>query len=76
MAKNQHVVKRGDKWVVKGVGNQRATRVVESRSKAIRIARKIARNQGSDVVIHGRDGKIRARDIYGRDHRLSHDAKH
>jgi hypothetical protein len=67
MAKTQHVIPHNGKWVVKGAGNQRATRIVVSQKEALKIARRIARNQGVDVVIHGRDGRIRDKDSYGRD---------
>ena len=76
MRKNQHVVPSGSKWAVRGAGNQRATRVTETQGKALQIAREIARNQGSDVVIHGRDGKIRDVDSYGHDPFPPRDLKH
>lgn len=56
--KNQHVVPTASGWAVRGEGNKRATRVTETRGKAIQIAKTIARNQKSDVVIHGNDGRI------------------
>lgn len=56
--KNQHVVPTDSGWAVKGEGNKRATRVTETRGKAVQIAKTIARNQKSDVVIHGKDGRI------------------
>ena len=34
---------------------------------AIAAAREIARNQKSELVIHGRDGRIREKDSYGND---------
>ncbi|MCC7107455.1 MAG: DUF2188 domain-containing protein [Chloroflexi bacterium] len=58
MAKIQHVVPRDGRWVVVGEGNQRATRVTDTRGQALRFARRIARNQGSDVVVHGVDGSL------------------
>ena len=76
MAKNQHVVPHPKGWAVKGDGNQRATRVADTQQRALTIARRIARNQGGDVVIHGRDGKIRDKDSYGRDPFPPRDLKH
>ena len=67
MAGNQHVVPHRDKWAVRGEGNKRNTRVVATREQAIAAARGIARNRGVDVVIHGRDGRIRDKDSYGCD---------
>ncbi len=65
MTKNQHVVPHSGKWAVKSDGSKRASKVVSTQQEAIDVARKIARNQGADVFIHGRDGKIR--DSYGND---------
>lgn len=65
--KNQHVVKHPDGWAVKGAGNSRATAVEPTQKQAIERAREIATNNKSEVVIHGRDGQIRAKDSYGND---------
>lgn len=67
MGKNQHVVRRDDKWVVKGAGNQRATRVTDTQKQAIEIARGIAVNQRSELIVHGQDGRIRSKDSFGND---------
>lgn len=75
MAKNQHVVPHPKGWAVKADGNERATKVAGTQQQALAIARRIARNQGVDVVIHGRDGKIRD-DSYGRDPFPPRDLKH
>lgn len=68
MGKNQHVTPHsGGGWQVKGAGNERATMRTETQSQAINVAREIARNQGSELFIHGTNGQIRARDSYGND---------
>ena len=36
-------------------------------AKAVEVARSIAKNQGAEVVTHGRNGQIRAKDSYGND---------
>jgi Uncharacterized protein conserved in bacteria (DUF2188) len=59
MARNQHVIPQGVRWAVRGAGNSRATRVLSSRREAIEVAREIARNQRTELVIHGADGRIR-----------------
>lgn len=69
MGKNQHVVPNGDKWAVKGAGNERATKIVETQKEAIHIAREIAINQQSELIIHRTDGKIRDKDSFGNDPR-------
>lgn len=67
MGKNQHVVPREGGWAVQGAGNDRATSVHDTQAGAIDRARDIARNQESELLIHGRNGQIRARDSYGGD---------
>ncbi|MDC9724526.1 MAG: DUF2188 domain-containing protein [Gammaproteobacteria bacterium] len=67
MGKNQHVVKREDGWGVRGEGNSRDTSHHRTQEEARQAAVDIARNQQSEVLIHGRDGKIRDRDSYGND---------
>ena len=65
--KNQHVVTHNGDWAVKGAGNEKPTVVVPTQKEAIAIAEEIARNQGSDTKIHGRNGRIRAGNSYGND---------
>ncbi len=67
MGKNQHVVPHNGDWAVKGEGNGKATSVHDTQQQAIDAARTIAQNQGSELLIHGRDGQIRARDSHGKD---------
>ena len=67
MGKNQHVVKRGKEWAVLGEKNSRVTTVHSTQNDAFISAREIAINQQSEVFIHGRDGKIRDRNSYGKD---------
>ena len=74
--KNQHVVRRGDEWAVRGEGNKRDTSHHDTQAEAIERAREIARNQQSEVVIHGRDGRIRDKDSYGNDPHPPKDRKH
>ncbi len=66
--KNQHVVPTRDgKWGVRGEGNSKLTRKTPTQSGAITIATNIAENQGSEVIIHRRDGKIRDKESHGND---------
>ncbi|MDD6128024.1 MAG: DUF2188 domain-containing protein [Veillonellaceae bacterium] len=64
---NQHVVPRGSGWAVKGEGNSRATAITSTKQEAIDKARNIARNQGAELVIHNRNGRISQKDSHGRD---------
>ena len=65
--RNQHVVPSGKSWQVKGEHCQRATKNFNKQSDAIAFARKIAQNNNSELVIHGRDGRIRDKDSFGND---------
>lgn len=68
MGKNQHVTPHPDGgWQVKGAGNDRATVRTDTQAEAISIAREIARNQESELIIHRPNGQIREKDSYGND---------
>jgi|ERR1051325_8630880 hypothetical protein len=67
MAKNQHVVPHGNEWAVRSEGNGRATSLHRTQAEAIEAARKIAKKEQSELVIHRSDGRIRDRDSYGND---------
>lgn len=68
MGKNQHVTKHpSGGWQVKGAGNSRATARTSTQKEAIAVAKSVAINQKSEVVIHGTNGQIRAKDSYGND---------
>ena len=76
MGRNQHVVTNDGRWAVRGEGAGRTTSTHRTQHAAINAARSIAINQLSEVVIHGRDGRIRDRDSYGNDPCPPRDAKH
>jgi hypothetical protein len=68
MGKNQHVTPHPDGgWQVKGEGNEKATRRTNTQAQAIEIAREIAKNQESELVIHRHNGQIRDKDSFGND---------
>lgn len=57
------------RWAVQTDGTQRAYRVRDSKSEAIKIARSVAGNQGKELVIKNEMGRIHAKDSRGRDPR-------
>ena len=67
MAKGQHVVPNGSGWGVKKAGASRASSNHTTQADAIAAATRIARNQKTELYIHGRDGRIRERNSYGGD---------
>ena len=76
MGKNQHVVKIKNIWGVRGEGNSRLTLLHKTQQQAINAARKIAKNQKAELIIHGRDGRIRDKDSFGPDPCPPKDRKH
>lgn len=62
--RHQHVVPHEDGWAVRGEGNKRITASYKYQDDAIDRAKDIARNYGADVVIHGKNGRIRDRRSY------------
>jgi hypothetical protein len=65
--KAQHVVPSGGKWSVRSTGSVRASGTFETQREAIDSARHKARRDGTELYIHGRDGRIRDRSSFGRD---------
>lgn len=74
--KNQHVVPNESGWGIKGEGNSRLTKILPTKNEALEVARTIAKNQGVELFIHGKDGKIQDRDSYGIDPCPPKDKKH
>jgi hypothetical protein len=65
--KAQHVVPTSHGWSVTKTGAIRATSIHATQEDAIAAATTIARNQGTDLYIHGRDGRIREHNSFGAD---------
>ena len=61
MGNNQHVTPHNNGWQVKSAG------VTKTQKVAIKIARNIATNKKSEVIIHGTNGRIRQKNSYGND---------
>ncbi|HQY45081.1 MAG TPA: DUF2188 domain-containing protein [Paracoccaceae bacterium] len=66
-SKGQHVVPNGGKWSVRKAGAERASGVFQTQKEAVDRAREIAKNQGTELYVHGRDGRIRERSSFGKD---------
>jgi len=63
-----HVTPRPDgKWKVERPGAGKASAVTETKKEAVDIGREISKNQGTELVIHGKDGKIQNSDSHGKD---------
>lgn len=63
-----HVVPNPDGgWDVKKGGASRASLHSDTKQDAVDAGREISRNQGTEFVIHGKDGKIQQKDSHGND---------
>jgi len=65
--KTHHVVPHPEGWAVRRGGSERASVVTETKREAIDIGREISRNQGSEFLIHGLNGRIQQSDSHGND---------
>ena len=63
-------------WQVKKSGNSRASAKTPTQKDAMDIGRGMAKQDHTELVIHGRDGKIRDSDSYGNDPCPPKDKKH
>lgn len=63
--KNQHVVPHAKGWAVKSAGSSRASSVHSTQKSAIQAARSTAIKNGSEMLVHGSNGRIRERNTYG-----------
>lgn len=66
---NQHhlVPNRSGGWDVKRSGSKRASSHAATKAEAEQIGREISRNQGTEFVIHGLNGRIQRSDSRGND---------
>lgn len=63
-----HVVgDAGGRWVVRKTGTSRASRNFDRKSDAVSYARSTAKSHRGEIIVHGRDGRIRERDYYHHD---------
>jgi len=74
--KNVHVAPHPDGWAVKKDGAERASSIHKTQAQAADAGRKTAKAEGSELRIHGRDGKIRDSDSFGNDPHPPKDRKH
>ena len=66
--KSHHVVPSPDGgWNVKKGGADRASKHFDLKQDAIDYGRQVSQNQGSELVVHGKDGIIQRPDSHGHD---------
>ncbi|RUT72935.1 DUF2188 domain-containing protein [Ancylomarina longa] len=67
MSKNIHVVSHEKGWAVRTEGKKSAAKCTRTQAEAIKVGRQMAKNNQSELVVHGEDGKIRQKNSYGND---------
>ncbi len=78
MSRNVHHVVPGVSggWNVKRPGTARASKHFDTQADAVSWARELARQAGSELVIHRRDGTIATIDSYVRDPHPQREHRH
>jgi hypothetical protein len=64
-----HVVPSEQGWKVEVEGGGRPRSTHATQAEAARAARDLARKNKSELLIHGKDGRVRDRSTYGQDPR-------
>lgn len=69
MARSSHHVVHNSNggWDVKRNGSQRSSGHFETKEEAVNAGRQISQNQGTELVIHGMNGRIQSSDSHGND---------
>lgn len=66
--KTHHVVPNSaGGWDVKRGGGERASGHFDTKAQAVNRGREISRNQGTELRVHNRDGRIASSDSHGND---------
>lgn len=65
--KNYWTSPQDGQWAVKRQGAERASSVHETQAEAWSEARRLARGSGGEALLQAEDGRIRARNTYGKD---------
>lgn len=66
--KTHHVVPNPNGgWDVKKGGAKRASKHTDLKTDAIDYGRQVSKNQKTEFVVHGKDGKIQNSDSHGND---------
>lgn len=74
--KTHHVVPSPNGgWNVKKGGAERSSGHFNTKAEAEKVGREISRNQGTEFVIHGKDGVIQRSDSHGNDPNPPKDSK-
>ncbi|MUP45384.1 DUF2188 domain-containing protein [Gramella sp. BOM4] len=68
MSNTRHVTPNSNGgWDSKKGGSDRASKHFETKKEAEKYSRDLSRKEGSELFIHGKDGKIQRKDSHGID---------
>lgn len=69
MARGTHHIVHNNKggWDIKRGGSRRSSGHYETKAAAVRTGRIISKNQHTEFLIHGKDGRIQSADSHGGD---------
>ena len=65
--KEYHVVPHENGWAVKKNNASKSSACTSTKSDALNKAKKLSKNSGSEMVVHGKNGKIQYSNSYGND---------
>jgi hypothetical protein len=66
---NVHIVKERNQWAVRLEREPEPQKLVSTQKEAIRLGKQIARDRKLELIIHGRNGRIKEKNSYGHDPR-------
>jgi len=66
---SHHIVPNKDRggWDVRKSGSKKSSGHFETKEETEKVGRVISQNQKTELVIHGKDGKIQRKDSHGND---------
>ena len=65
--KEYHVVPHENGWAVKKNNASKSSAWTSTKSDAVSKAQELSKNSGSEMVVHGKNGKIQYSNSYGKD---------
>jgi uncharacterized protein YdaT len=60
----QYVIPLGNGWIVKNSHSAKFIVITDSKKEAVMIATSIAKNKGTELIVHAKDGSIQKRISY------------
>lgn len=63
---NQHILPHNEGWQIKGDIHAKPTQVTGTRDEAIAVAKEIAREENSEVIVYEKNGAIKDREFFGK----------